>query len=64
MPFFHHVFSSNDLILFVPMALAGALCLGELPIASRAGVRVMNLCGAVFGALLAMVLVETLPTMI
>lgn len=51
----------NDFILLVPMALAGALFLGAIPVASKLTLASLRVFGAILGVLLALVLVEGLP---
>ena len=53
----------NDLILLVPMALAGALFLGAVPVASKVTLVSLRVVGAVLGVLVALVLVEGLPVL-
>jgi hypothetical protein len=54
----------NDLILLVPMALAGALFLGAVPVASKAVLASLRVVGALLGVLVALALVEVLPVLI
>jgi hypothetical protein len=51
----------GDLIVLVPMALAGALFLGMLPVASKFAANVLRVLGALLGIVFAVVLVEGLP---
>ena len=53
----------NDFILLIPMALAGALFLGAIPVASKAGLTALRIFGAILGAVAALVLVEGLPAL-
>lgn len=59
-----HSLTSNDLMLFIPMALAGAVFLSAVPIASRMAGRSLRLVGALFGALVALLVVEALPMLL
>jgi hypothetical protein len=53
----------NDLTLLIPMALAGALFLGAVPVASKAFRSSLRVVGAVLGVLVALALVEVLPVL-
>jgi hypothetical protein len=54
----------NNLMFFIPMALAGLLLCGEVPVASRIVRTSLRAVGAVFGALLALLVLEALPVLI
>jgi hypothetical protein len=54
----------TDLVLFIPMALAGAVFLGAVPIASRISVNTFRVVGALLGALVAFALIEAMPALI
>lgn len=58
------VFTINDFILLIPMALAGALFLGAIPMRTKLRTNTLRLIGAAIGALCGMVLVEALPAML
>ena len=58
------LFTINDFILLIPMALAGALFLGAVPVRSKMKTNTLRLVGAAIGALCGMVLVEALPAML
>lgn len=57
----HDYFTLGDLIVLVPMALAGALFLGMLPATSKFSANVLRVLGALLGIVFAVVLVEGLP---
>ncbi|SDV48469.1 hypothetical protein [Chitinasiproducens palmae] len=59
-----HVLSTGNLLLLIPMALAGAILLGAVPLASRVGCSAIRAVGAVAGALLALIVLEALPALI
>jgi len=59
-----HYFTIGDFILFVPMALAGALFLGALPTSSTFAHNVLRVLGAMLGVVFAIVLVEGLPALV
>jgi hypothetical protein len=54
----------TDLILLIPMALAGALFFGAIPVASKFTLNMLRVVGALLGMLCAVVLVEGLPLLI
>jgi len=54
----------TDLILLIPMALAGALFFGAIPVASKLTLNALRIFGALLGMLCAVVLVEGLPLLI
>jgi hypothetical protein len=56
-------FTISDFILVIPMALAGALFLGALPVSSTFKHNVLRVLGALLGAAFAVVLVEGLPVL-
>jgi hypothetical protein len=58
------LFTINDFILLIPMALAGALFLGAVPVRSKMRTNTLRLVGAAIGAICGMVLVEALPAML
>ena len=58
------VFTLNDFILLIPMALAGALFLGAIPMRTKLRTNTLRLIGAAIGALCGMLLVEALPAML
>jgi hypothetical protein len=58
------LFTINDFILLIPMALAGALFLGAVPMRSKTRTNTLRLVGAAIGAICGMVLVEALPAML
>ncbi len=58
------LFTINDFILLIPMALAGALFLGAVPVRSKMKTNTLRLVGAAIGAICGMVLVEALPAML
>ncbi|MBU6491629.1 hypothetical protein [Pandoraea sp.] len=53
-----------DLTLFLPMAMAGAILIGAIPVATRFTRLSLRAVGAIAGALLALLVVEALPTLI
>jgi hypothetical protein len=65
MAFLEHLqalaFTQNDLILFVPMALAGVVIMSALPCATRIAHYSLEACGAVAGAVVALLLIGGLP---
>ena len=56
-------FTIGDLILVIPMALAGALFLGALPTSSGFVHNALRVLGALLGVVFAVVLVEGLPAL-
>jgi hypothetical protein len=58
------LFTINDFILLIPMALAGALFLGAVPVRSKMRINSLRLLGAAIGALCGILLVEALPAML
>ncbi|TAM07780.1 MAG: hypothetical protein EPN70_01870 [Paraburkholderia sp.] len=57
-------FTVGDFVMIIPMALAGALCLGAFPCATEFRHNTLRVIGALIGAMLAVALVETLPTLL
>lgn len=62
MPIFH--FNLYDLTLFLPMAVAGALLVGGIPVATRTTRYGLRAAGAVAGALVALLVMEALPVLV
>ena len=62
MPTFH--FNFYDLTLFLPMAVAGALLVGGIPVTTRATRYSLRAVGAVIGALVALLVMEALPVFV
>ncbi|MFK0375564.1 hypothetical protein PAQ31011_03465 [Pandoraea aquatica] len=62
MPAIH--FNLYDLTLFLPMAVAGALLVGGIPVATRSTRYGLRAVGAVAGALVAFLVVEALPVLV
>ncbi|MEJ0003748.1 MAG: hypothetical protein WDN30_14965 [Pararobbsia sp.] len=58
------LFTINDFILLIPMALAGALFLGAIPVRSKLRINTLRVLGAAIGALCGILLVEALPAML
>lgn len=58
------IFTVNDFILLIPMALAGALFLGAIPMRTKLRTNTLRVIGAAIGALCGLVLVEALPAML
>ncbi len=58
------LFTINDFILLIPMALAGALFLGAIPVRSKLRINTLRVLGAVIGAICGILLVEALPAML
>jgi len=54
----------HNLMFFIPLAFAGFLLCGEVPVASKALRGVLRACGAICGALLALLVLEVLPVLI
>lgn len=54
----------NDLILLIPMALAGVVLTGALPCHTRVAHYSFEVCGAVVGIVLALCFVAGLPLML
>ncbi|MGI4815957.1 MAG: hypothetical protein ACRYG5_15935 [Janthinobacterium lividum] len=59
-----HGLTINDFLLLVPMAIAGALFLGALPVASRTFTQTLRVAGAIIGALLGLLVVEGIMTLV
>lgn len=57
-------FTIGDLILLLPMALAGALFLGAIPCASETRHNLLRALGALLGVAFAVFLVEGLPMLV
>jgi len=55
---------THNLVFFIPMALAGLLLCGEVPVASRAVRVTLRTVGALAGALMALLVLEALPVLI
>lgn len=55
---------TNNLMFFLPMAFAGLVLLGEVPVASRLVRTMMRAVGAIGGALIALLVLEVLPVLI
>jgi hypothetical protein len=53
----------DNLLFFVPMALAGLVVCGELPLESRLARGGLRAIGAIFGALLALIILEAIPVL-
>lgn len=62
MPAFH--FNLYDLTLFLPMAVAGALLVGGIPVTTRASRLSLRAVGAVVGLLVGVLVVEALPVLV
>ncbi|VVD83746.1 hypothetical protein PPN31114_01276 [Pandoraea pneumonica] len=62
MPTFH--FNLYDLTLFLPMAVAGALLVGGIPVTTRATRYGLRAVGAVVGALVGLLVVQALPVLV
>ncbi|KDP84731.1 hypothetical protein ACU4GI_04005 [Cupriavidus basilensis] len=56
--------SSHDLVFLIPMALVGMIAFGGIPFTARALRISCRAAGAIFGALLAVALLEALPLLI
>lgn len=54
----------NDFILLIPMAFAGAVFLGAIPVASQWTGNLLRVVGAIIGALLALFVVEGILVLI
>jgi hypothetical protein len=54
----------TDFVFLIPMALAGALFFGAIPVASKVTLNMLRVVGALFGILCAVLLVESLPLLI
>lgn len=54
----------DNLALFIPMALAGLLLVSEVHCGTRIVKTSVRACGAVFGLLAALLVVEVLPLLI
>ena len=54
----------NDLILLIPMGLAGALFFGTIPARSKMKLNSWRIVGALIGMLGALILVEGLPMLV
>jgi hypothetical protein len=55
---------TNNLMFFLPMAFAGLVLFGEVPVASKLLRTVLRAVGAVGGALMALLVLEVLPALI
>ena len=62
MPVLH--FNLYDLTLFLPMAVAGALLVGGIPVTTRATRYSLRAVGAVVGALVALLVMEAVPVLV
>lgn len=54
----------RNLIFFIPMALVGLILCGEVPVASKLARAALRTIGAICGALLALIILETLPALL
>ncbi|MFJ2990185.1 hypothetical protein ACIPF8_20155 [Collimonas sp. NPDC087041] len=54
----------QNLLFFVPMAIAGLILCGEVPVASRVARGGLRAIGAVCGALLALIILESIPALL
>jgi hypothetical protein len=54
----------DNLLFFVPMAFAGLILCGEVPVASRLARGSLRAVGAVCGAILALVILEAIPALL
>ncbi|MCW5300101.1 hypothetical protein [Herbaspirillum lusitanum] len=55
---------TNNLMFFLPMAFAGLVLFGEVPVASKFVRTVLRTIGALGGALIALLVLEVLPVLI
>ncbi|WP_126354030.1 hypothetical protein [Mycoavidus cysteinexigens] len=53
----------DDFILLLPLALAGAIMLGSIPVASKFKLTSLRIMGAVLGALFGLIFIEGLPAL-
>jgi hypothetical protein len=54
----------DNLLFFVPMAIAGVILCGEVPVASKFARGSLRTIGAVCGALLALIILEAIPALL
>jgi hypothetical protein len=54
----------NNLLFFIPAAIAGVVLCGEVPVASRFARGSLRAVGAVCGALLALIILEAIPALL
>ena len=54
----------DNLLFFVPMAFAGFILCGEVPVASRLARGSLRAVGAVCGAILALIILEAIPALL
>ncbi|WP_211443522.1 hypothetical protein [Collimonas humicola] len=54
----------DNLLFFVPMAFAGLILCGEVPVASKLARGSLRAIGAVCGALLALIILEAIPALL
>lgn len=54
----------DNLLFFVPMAFAGIILCGEVPVASKWARGSLRAIGAVCGALLALIILEAIPALL
>ncbi|AMP06850.1 MULTISPECIES: hypothetical protein [Collimonas] len=54
----------DNLLFFVPMAFAGLILCGEVPVASRLARGSLRAVGAVCGAILALIILEAIPALL
>lgn len=54
----------DNLLFFVPMAFAGLILCGEVPVASRLARGSLRAIGAICGAILALVILEAIPALL
>ncbi|AIY43401.1 hypothetical protein LT85_4243 [Collimonas arenae] len=54
----------DNLLFFVPMAVAGLILCGEVPVASKWARRTLRGIGVVCGALLALIILEAIPALL
>ncbi|AMP01526.1 putative membrane protein [Collimonas arenae] len=54
----------HNLLFFVPMAIAGLVLCGEVPVASKVVRGSLRAIGAVCGALLALIILESIPALL
>ncbi|PFH08914.1 hypothetical protein BCF11_1292 [Collimonas sp. PA-H2] len=54
----------DNLLFFVPMAIAGIILCGEVPVASKLARGSLRAIGAVCGALLALIILEAIPALL
>ncbi len=57
-------FRLDDLVLLLPLALAGAIMLGSIPVASKLKLTSLRIAGALLGALFGLIFIEGLPALV